>query len=93
MPPSVRTRATGGVIPPSSRTFGTSLHPEGCRTVQPSLTNLLIVTNFKSSLFHHNMADLYEEVENRIRGAIDSISNYKKATISILAKDLNVLPQ
>ena len=39
------------------------------------------------------MADLYEEVENRIREAIDSISNYKKATISILARDLNVLAQ
>ena len=94
----VRTRVTGGDTP-SSRTFGTSgtpLHPEGCstvRTVQPSLTNLLIVTNFKSLLFHHNMADLCKEAENRIREAIDSISNHKKATISILAKGVNVLAQ
>ena len=83
-----------GVIPPSSRTFGTSgtpLHPEGCRTVQPSLTNLSIVTNFKPSPFHHNMAGSYEEVENRIREAIDSISNDGNTTsIPELAKKFDV---
>ena len=63
-------------------------------TVQPSLTNLSIVANFKSTLFDHNMVNLYKEVEDQIRRAIDSISGEESITsIPLLAEKFDVLYQ
>ena len=72
----------GGVARLVTRPFGTSgtpLRQEGCRTVQRSLVNLLLVPNFKPLQLHHNMAKSYKEAEARITEGVDSISDCKNA--------------
>ena len=92
----------GGAIPPLLPTYGTSRTPrpmEGCLTVQrqirfnAGLANLSIVVGFNLPQLHNNMTKLYMEVETCVIEAIDSISDNKKATISKLAKDLDVPAQ
>ena len=61
--------------------------------VQRRLTNLSIVVSFNPPQLHNNMAKLYMEIEACIIKAINTFPNNKKATISKLAKYVDVLAQ
>ena len=61
------------------------------RTVQSSLVNLLIVTNFKPPQLHHNMAKFYKKAEAHITEGVVSISDCKNTiTVPKLAREFDV---
>ena len=92
----------GGVIPPpltdlryvqNTPSHGGVSDSPTPDPVQRRLTNLSIVVGFNPPQLHNNIVKSYAEVEACIIKAIDSIPNNKKATISKLARYLDVSAQ